>query len=85
MLKVHEPILGSLDSDDVCLFRQALEEIDSPLNRLRAALHLEVAKADYLDESFPKAAKEVKKGLALDYIAPDEEVWPPRFGTNSNH
>ena len=68
-----------------CLMpRQALEEIDSPLNRLRAALHLEVAKADYLDESFPKAAKEVKKGLALDYIAPDEEVWPPQFRANSD-
>jgi hypothetical protein len=58
----------------VCATWQALEEIDSPLNRLRAALHLEVAKADYLDEVFPKAAAEVRKGLALDYLAPAEEV-----------
>eukprot|EP00873_Tetraselmis_striata_P015149 jgi/Tetstr1/435413/TSEL_024322.t1 len=53
---------------------KALEEIESPLNRLRAALHLEVAKADYLDEVFPKAAGEVRKGLALDYIAPEAEI-----------
>lgn len=56
---------------------QALEEIDSPLHRLRAALHLEVAKADYLDESFPKACAEVRKGLALDYTVPEGEVLPP--------
>ncbi|KAK9813259.1 hypothetical protein WJX72_011566 [[Myrmecia] bisecta] len=52
---------------------QALAAIASPLHRLRAQLHLEVAKGDMAEDMLAKASNEVKKALALDYGAAAEE------------
>jgi len=46
---------------------KALEAVGSPWAKLRAALHLEVAKAEADADSFMKAAKEVTTALSLNY------------------
>ncbi|CAG9462689.1 unnamed protein product [Pedinophyceae sp. YPF-701] len=52
---------------------RALAAIQSPLNRLRAQLHLEVAKLDMEDDAPIKALEQANAGLALDYQADDGE------------
>lgn len=56
---------------------KALVATSSPLGKLRAALHLEVAKAEADDESYTKAAKEVTLALSLNYPPSAEaaSVW----------
>ncbi|WIA22560.1 hypothetical protein OEZ85_000994 [Tetradesmus obliquus] len=46
---------------------KALESMASPLARLRACLHLELARAEAGADSFAKAAKEASLALALNY------------------
>ncbi|DBA87841.1 TPA: hypothetical protein ACH3X1_004837 [Trebouxia sp. C0004] len=52
---------------------QALAAVGSPLHRLRATLHLEVARGDMADDLLVKAATEIKKAQALDYLAGQQE------------
>jgi tetratricopeptide (TPR) repeat protein len=52
----------------------ALESVGSPLNRLRTALHLELAYCYVAEDMLAQANIQVSKGLALDYLSPDEEV-----------
>merc|ERR1711865_13776 len=53
----------------------ALEEIQSPLTRLRAQLHMEVAKCEVAADFLAKAGTQVNKAIGMDYgvIQPDEE------------
>lgn len=53
---------------------RALDAIASPLHRLRAQLHVETARCEVADESLVKAEQEARRALALDYVAPPDEV-----------
>ena len=52
----------------------ALESVGSSMNRLRAALHLELATCYVAEDMLAQANIQISKGLALDYLSPDEEV-----------
>ena len=52
----------------------ALEAIGSTMNRLRAALHLELAYCYIGEDSVAQAHVHVSKGLALDYIDSEDEI-----------
>mmetsp|Transcript_28006 Transcript_28006/g.68923 ORF Transcript_28006/g.68923 Transcript_28006/m.68923 type:complete len:2443 (+) Transcript_28006:56-7384(+) len=52
----------------------ALESVGSSLNRLRTALHLELAHCYVAEDMLVQAGVQVAKGLALDYFSPAEEV-----------
>ena len=52
----------------------ALESVGSTLNRLRAALHLELAHCYVAEDNLKEAHAHVSKGLTLDYTATDAEV-----------
>ena len=52
----------------------ALESMNSTLNRLRAALHLELAHCYVAEDNLKEAHAHVSKGLTLDYTATETEV-----------
>lgn len=52
----------------------ALEAIGSTMNRLRAALHLELAYCYIGEDSVAQAHVHVFKGLALDYVDSEDEI-----------
>ena len=52
----------------------ALESMSSTLNRLRAALHLELAHCYVAEDNLKEAHVHVSKGLSLDYTAAETEV-----------
>ena len=52
----------------------ALESVGSSANRLRTALHLELAYCYISEDMVGQAKAQVSKGLALDYVAPAEEI-----------
>ena len=52
----------------------ALEAIGSTMNRLRAALHLELAYCYIGEDSVAQAHVHVFKGLALDYVGSEDEI-----------
>ena len=52
----------------------ALESVGSTLNRLRAALHLELAHSYVAEDNLKEAHAHVSQGLTLDYTATDAEV-----------
>ena len=52
----------------------ALESVESTLNRLRAALHLELAHCYVAEDNLKEAHAHVSKGLTLDYTATEAEV-----------
>jgi tetratricopeptide (TPR) repeat protein len=52
----------------------ALETVSSSLNRLRSALHLELAYCYVAEDMLAQAHVHVSKGLSLDYLSSEEEV-----------
>jgi tetratricopeptide (TPR) repeat protein len=53
---------------------KALEAVSSSMNRLRTALHLELAYCYLAEHMVVEANVQVSKALALDYVSPAEEV-----------
>eukprot|EP00903_Cladosiphon_okamuranus_P014428 g13389.t1 len=56
---------------------QILQELESPLARLRAQLHLEVAKCEVASDFLAKAAHHVEKASRQDYGKSDMTTLPP--------
>ena len=52
----------------------ALETVGSSANRLRTSLHLELAYCYISEDMVGQAKAQVSKGLAIDYVAPAEEI-----------
>jgi len=65
-LPLLQPALVSLVAQPLELAAAALEEIQSPLLGIRAALHLEMARRDAALDLVKKASANVAKALALD-------------------
>ncbi|CAM9887814.1 unnamed protein product, partial [Ectocarpus sp. 8 AP-2014] len=65
------PLLGSRHRKHVhrcfSLAAQILQDLQSPLARLRAQLHLEVAKCEMDSDFLAKAASHVEKACMQDY------------------
>ncbi|CAM9269015.1 unnamed protein product [Scytosiphon promiscuus] len=56
---------------------QILQDVESPLARLRAQLHLEVAKCEVDSDFLAKAASQVEKASGQDYGVSDAATLPP--------